>query len=96
MSEISVTKGILKNKTDFTLPKGAQIISKDIAVEVEEIENGFLIIKRCEYKYQMPKSSYSDYKSHTEKWYSEDNPLKINTKDKDLADLFENEEKEED
>lgn len=75
------------------IPEGATILKKDVSVSVEEIENGFIISKSFDVKY-LQKDNDGDgdgqtgYAYYTLKWYSEDNPLSINTEDKELADLF--------
>lgn len=55
--------------------------NKDVRVSIEEIKNGYLIIKTVEY--QDPKKGWQ---YNTEKYYSKDNPFEIT--DKSLADLF--------
>lgn len=79
-------------KTVEDLPKGAIVLKNDVSIAVEEIENGFLICKNYDIKYQLPNkdggSSYPDYLYYTKKYYSEENPLEIRTDDKSLADLF--------
>lgn len=68
-------------------PKGATILSKETNVDVEEIENGYLITRRTEYRYTMKEGAGSDWLTVNKKWYSEVNPLEI-SKNKELADLF--------
>ena len=84
------------NKTKKKLPAGAVVESEEISIRIEEIDNGFISVKRIEYKYSMPGKDYSDWKTIETKVYSESNPLK-NIKiepsgDKDvdssLADIF--------
>lgn len=76
------------------VPEGATILKKDVSVSVEEIENGFIISKSFDIKYSKSDDDCDDcgngtgYAYYTLKWYSEDNPLSINTEDKELADLF--------
>lgn len=71
-----------------TIPTGSTILKTDVTVDVEEIENGFIISKRTEIKYQAPSKDYSDWSYNTKKYYSEDNPLTINVEDKELSDMF--------
>lgn len=94
--KLKMAKGV--NRVSFSaektgkekIPKGATILKDDISVNVEQIENGFLICKSHDVKYQEPGSSgNSGYCYYTEKWYSEKNPLSIDTENKELADLFE-------
>ena len=84
------------NKPKKKLPAGAVVESKEVSIRIEEIDNGFISVKRIEYKYRMPDKDYSDWKTIETKVYSEKNPLKnISIKpsgDKDvdssLADIF--------
>lgn len=71
-----------------SLPAGATILKKDVNISVEEVENGFIISKSFDIRFQPKGSDHSDYLYYTKKWYSEDNPLSIETEDKSLADLF--------
>lgn len=77
-----------KEKEKLVLPKGAKEIKRTVDVTVEEIENGYLITKRIELQYQMPEKSYTDYTSCCKKYYSLTCPIKVNNKNKELADLF--------
>lgn len=67
------------------LPKGSVLLSKSLSTTIEEIENGYLICKTTEFNYQKPDRDYSDWKSFTQKYYSQTNPIKV---DKALADLM--------
>lgn len=73
---------------DSKIPKGSEILSTDHTVNVEEIENGFIICRNTNTKYMAPGKEYNDYAYETKKWYSETNPLTINTDNKELADMF--------
>lgn len=64
-------------KSKDSLPTGAKIIKQTTNVEVEEIENGYLVTKRTEYEFQMKDKSYTDWKSIYKKYYSKTNPLTI-------------------
>lgn len=68
-------------KSKDTLPTGAKIVKQTTNVDVEEIENGFLITKRTEYEYQKKDKSYTDWKTVYKKYYSKTNPLTINLDD---------------
>lgn len=70
------------------IPTGAEILNTQVTVDIEEIENGFIISKRTETKYMAPKKEYADWAYITKKYYSETNPLTINVEDKELADMF--------
>lgn len=75
------------------MPKGAKILSKNIRMEVEEIENGFLISKCYDIKYEYTSGTdqdiKTDYMYYTKKWFSKTDPLTIKLDDKALADSFE-------
>ena len=84
------------NKSKKKLPTGAIVENEEVSIRIEEIDNGFITIKRIEYKYSMPNKEYSDWKTVETKVYSEKNPLK-NIKiepsgdedvDSSLADIF--------
>ena len=71
-------RAIFVSKEKFELPKGATIISKEERVEVQEIENGYLISKSCDIKYTLPKGDDTQYSYYTKKWFTKENPLEIN------------------
>lgn len=73
------------------VPKGAIIINSTVTTETEQIENGWLITKRYDVSYKMTKDGHSDYAYYNKKWFSKDDPLTINVKDKSLAEAFESE-----
>lgn len=78
-------------KSKDTLPAGAKVIKQTTNVEVEEIENGFLVTKRTEYEYQMKDKGYTDWKTIYKKYYSKTNPLTIDLDDigkESIADKF--------
>lgn len=74
------------------MPKGAKILSKSTRVEVEEIENGFLLTKCYDIKYEYTsgteKETRTDYLYFSKKWYSKTDPLEIKLDEKSLADEF--------
>lgn len=90
--EDSLSRASFRGKEKSSLPKGAKIISKELSIDVEEIENGFLISKRVEMKYQLPNRDYNDYHSYTKKYFAKDNPLTLNEEVMDdktsIADKF--------
>ena len=51
MSKNTTIREITKEGNMNTMPKGAKILGKETTIEVEQIVNGFLIIKRTEIKY---------------------------------------------
>jgi hypothetical protein len=87
--DVSTRKVSLEQKK---LPKGARVLSKEISTRVEEIENGYLVIKNIEYRYETGtgKDTRTDWLSINKRWYTKEDPLEIviNTKDKALADSF--------
>lgn len=76
-----------RTKENKKLPKGAKILSKDTRISVEEIENGYIICKNTDVKYQLGKEN--NYEYITKKWFSKENPLKALEGKKSLADEFE-------
>lgn len=80
----ALTRATFKQKEVDSLPKGAKILSKDVSVTVEEIENGYLVCKSTEVKYEYEKRT--DYSYNTKKYYSKENPLDINLDNLSLAD----------
>lgn len=83
----SVKRDIKKEEVK-PIPKDAVILSENTTTDVEQIENGYLITKRREVKYKAKGSDYSDWTYENKKWYSKEDPLTINLKDKALADAF--------
>lgn len=82
---------VKKSKDSFELPKGAKVVSKEVRVVIEEIENGFLVCKNHEIRYLRKDSEgkeYTDYAHITKKYFSKVDPLTINVEDKTLADLI--------
>lgn len=78
-----------RQKENKKLPKGAKIISKDVSISVREIENGFVISKSFEIKYNLPNKTDSEYFYLTKEFFSENNPLDKALEDnKMLADNF--------
>lgn len=85
-----LTRASFKKKEVDSIPEGAKTLSKDVSLSVEEIENGYLVLKSTEIKYQY--DGRTDYSYNTKKWFSKDNPLEIDMEaieDKSLADNFE-------
>jgi hypothetical protein len=88
--EDKIKNASYNSKETFTLPEGAKVLKKDYNIRVEEIENGFIVIKSYDIQYQV--GDNKDYGYYHKKWYSETNPLKIDIDDeaeqKYLADEF--------
>lgn len=79
-----------KGKEKNQLPEGAEIIKKDVSLTVEEIENGYLIVKSYDIRYKLKDTIHYEYV--TKKWYTKNNPMTIDlkaVKEKPLADKFE-------
>ena len=69
MATEALTRATFKQKEVDNIPKGAKILSKDVSITVEEIENGFLV---CLDEYGERKGKYeSIYK----KYFAKENPL---------------------
>lgn len=86
----ALSRATFKKKEIDNIPKGAKILSKDVSITVEEIENGFLVSKSIEVKYSVDKRT--DYTYITKKYFSKENPLEIDMEtfeEKSLADNFE-------
>ena len=79
-----LSRATFKQKEVNNIPKGVKILSKDVSVTVEEIENGYLVSKSTEVKYEYEKKT--DYSYNTKKYYSKENPLDINLNNLSLAD----------
>lgn len=80
----ALSRATFKQKEVDNIPKEAKILSKDVSVTVEEIENGYLVSKSTEVKYEYEKRT--DYSYNTKKYYSKENPLDINLDNLSLAD----------
>lgn len=83
----------IREEKDRRPPEGAKIIEQTIRTETEEIENGWLITKSYDGRYQLKdsKDDYGNYFNYSKKWYSKEDPLEITVKDKSLADAFDEE-----
>jgi hypothetical protein len=68
------------------VPEGADILSKDTNIRVEKIENGYIISKNIEYKYQL--DDRTDWAYVEKKYFSKTDPLEIKLNGKGLADDF--------
>ena len=79
-----LTNASFKTKEIDSIPSGAKILKKDTSVSVEEIENGYLICKNIEVKYEWDKRT--DYSYTTKKYFSKENPLEFNLDGISLAD----------
>ena len=85
----ALTRATFKTKDISNVPEGAKILKKDTDLSVEEIENGFLVVKSTEIKYQY--DGRTDYTYMTKKWFAKENPMEIDMEameGKTLADNF--------
>lgn len=90
---LSSSKNVsFRKKNTSDLPKGAKVISKETRMEVEEIENGFIVNTSTDYKYTLPDLDDSQYLYVSKKVYSKENPISIKLDSKEsktyLADLL--------
>lgn len=94
-SEVAKTKKVTSStvrtetKQIKEVPTGASIVTSNVTTETEQIENGWLITKRYDITYRVKGSEHNDYAYYNKKWFSKDDPLQINLKDKSLAEAFE-------
>lgn len=86
-TRLSVTT---KGKKETKLPPASSIISRSDRVEVEEIENGYLITKSSDIEYKV-KDGATSWMYITKRWYSKDEPMFFKDKNKTLADFLEGE-----
>ena len=83
---MELNKATFKSKEENNIPSESKIIKKDVQLEVEEIENGFLITKRVEVKY-FDEEGNTQWCYPCKKYFCKTNPLKI--EEKSLAEKFE-------
>lgn len=62
-------------KTQATIPEGAEIIQKSVNICVEQIENGYLLAKNYDIEYQLGKEK--NYCYYSKKWFFKENPVKL-------------------
>ena len=77
----------VEGKRTFKLPKGGTVIRKSANISVREIENGFILRKSYDIKWQDSKGE-DHYEYFTKEFYSEENPVTIiqPEEEKSLAD----------
>ena len=83
MSNMELVKSSSEGKG---IPEGAEILKKDVRVRVEKIENGYIISKNIEYKYQI--DDRTDWANVEKKYFSKKDPMEIKLNGKNLADDF--------
>lgn len=81
-------KSITKTKINaaHSIPEGAKILDKRTTIEVEEIENGFLIKKICDIKYE--KDGEIGWCDSCKKYFSKEDPLQVKVEETSLAQFF--------
>lgn len=79
----TMTTEIKKSKEP---PSGAKIISEEITTSTEQIENGYLVCKNYNVKYEVKGETNWTY--YSKKWFSKTDPLTITINDKSLSDAF--------
>ena len=82
---MELSRATFRSKEENKVPSGCEIIKKETRLEVEEIENGFLITKRAEIKY-LDKKGEPLWCYPCKKYFCKTNPLKI--EEKSLAEKF--------
>ena len=82
---MELNEAVFKSKEENEIPSESKIIKKDVRLEVEEIENGFLVVKSADVKY-LDENGNTQYCYPCKKYFSKTNPLKI--EEKSLADKF--------
>ena len=82
---MELSRATFRSKEENKVPSGCEILKKETRLEVEEIENGFLITKRAEIKY-LDKKGETKWCYPCKKYFCKTNPLKI--EEKSLAEKF--------
>lgn len=82
---MELNRAIFKSKDSSKMPDDCEILKKETRIEVEEIENGFLVVKSAEVKY-IDENGDVQWCYPCKKYFSKTNPLKI--EEKSLADKF--------
>lgn len=77
LNNIRVTKNM--QTIAEKIPKGSEILRKDVSISIEQISNGFITSKTYDIKYKTPGSDNSDYCYHTDKFYTEENPIQVSS-----------------
>jgi len=72
-----INRATFKSKEVCDIPVGAKILSKELSINVEEIENGFLICKVKHLTYSHNEETC--FACETKKYYSKENPLNVIT-----------------
>lgn len=88
MGKNLLSETTVKTKNNFKLPKGATVIQKTERMYIEEIENGYLISKSYELKWQDVEGE-THWENFDKKWYSEESPVTV-VEPKDIGFLADN------
>ena len=65
-----------ESKKEVTIPADAQITKKSYRMNVEEIENGFILSKSWDIEY-VNAAGESKYEYFTQRWHTKDNPMTV-------------------
>ena len=82
---MELSRATFRSKEENKVPSGCEIVKKETRLEVEEIENGFLVVKSADIKY-LDENGNTQWCYPCKKYFSNTNPLKI--EEKSLADKF--------
>ncbi len=82
---MELSRATFRSKEENKVPSGCKILKKETRLEVEEIENGFLVVKSADVKY-LDENGNTQWCYPCKKYFSKTNPLKI--EEKSLADKF--------
>ena len=82
---MELSRATFRSKEENKVPSGWEIVKKETRLEVEEIENGFLVVKSADIKY-LDENGNTQWCYPCKKYFSKTNPLKI--EEKSLADKF--------
>lgn len=90
MGDTKTIRTDLVKEKKKAIPKDAVILSQNTTTDVESIENGYLVTKRTETRYREKGADKYGTEWHTDtvKIFSKTNPVKISSKVKGLADMF--------
>lgn len=75
-----------ESKSKLNLPEGATVTDKSYSLTVREIMNGFIVCKSWSIQYTQGEEGYTDSTWYEEQYYSKTNPMKIDFKEKSIAD----------
>mgnify|MGYP000064824263 CR=1 FL=1 len=74
-----------EGKDKAKVPEGANIVKKTVNITVKQIENGYIVRKNYDVKYNL--GDNTEYLYYTKEVYTKENPIKIE-EDKMLAEYF--------